>query len=180
MQGAPCVVLLMGGSAVDTSEIEADSAVGAVMWVGYPGERGGEAMVRPMTFQFFSLLPWPCSHCSRWSGMRCRRMLFTARQMCSAGFRSACPPPPPVPPHDLPQRSAGLVVLARKQKLLGRYRGHMILSTRSFVELCRYKAEYYEGGLSPLDFSMRPNASTHNPGTVAIRLCMNGLRVCVF
>ena len=93
---------------------------------------------------------------------------------------SATPSGPSATPHDLPQRSAGLVVLARKQKLLGRYRGHMILSTRSFVELRRYKAEYYEGGLSPLDFSMRPNASTHNPGTVAIRLCMNGLRVCVF
>lgn len=40
----PCIVLVMAGSAVDLSEMEAVSSVGAVMWVGYPGERGGEAM----------------------------------------------------------------------------------------------------------------------------------------
>ena len=34
----------MSGSAVDSSEIEALPSVGAVMWVGYPGERGGEAI----------------------------------------------------------------------------------------------------------------------------------------
>ena len=39
-----CVVLIMSGSAVDSSEIEALPSVGAVMWVGYPGERGGEAI----------------------------------------------------------------------------------------------------------------------------------------
>ena len=38
----PCIVLVMAGSAVDLSEIEAVSS--AVMWVGYPGERGGEAI----------------------------------------------------------------------------------------------------------------------------------------
>jgi hypothetical protein len=27
-----------------------------------------------------------------------------------------------------------------------------------------YKAAYYEAGLSPLDFGMRPNPATHNPG----------------
>ena len=40
----PCVVLIMSGSAVDSSEMEALPSVGAVMWVGYPGERGGEAI----------------------------------------------------------------------------------------------------------------------------------------
>ena len=33
----PCIVLIMAGSAVDLSEIEAVSSVRAVMWVGYPG-----------------------------------------------------------------------------------------------------------------------------------------------
>ena len=39
-----CVVLVMAGSAVDLSEVEALPSVGAIMWVGYPGERGGEAI----------------------------------------------------------------------------------------------------------------------------------------
>ena len=34
----------MSGSAVDSAEMEALPSVGAVMWVGYPGERGGEAI----------------------------------------------------------------------------------------------------------------------------------------
>jgi beta-D-xylosidase 4 len=39
-----CIVLVMAGSAVDLSRIEALPSVGAIMWVGYPGERGGEAI----------------------------------------------------------------------------------------------------------------------------------------
>jgi beta-D-xylosidase 4 len=42
--GKPCVVLIMAGSAIDVSIMEALPSVGAVMWVGYPGERGGEAI----------------------------------------------------------------------------------------------------------------------------------------
>ena len=34
----PCIVLIMAGSAVDLSEMEALPSVDAVMWVGYPGE----------------------------------------------------------------------------------------------------------------------------------------------
>ena len=40
----PCIVLVMAGSAVDIAIMEALPSVDAVMWVGYPGERGGEAI----------------------------------------------------------------------------------------------------------------------------------------
>jgi hypothetical protein len=93
-KGIPCVVLIMSGSAVDTEEIENDPNVSALMWVGYPGERGGEAIAN--------------------------------------------------------------AVFGMKDSF-----GKMPFSV--------YKAAYYEKGmphnaLSPLDFSMRPNASSNNPG----------------
>eukprot|EP01052_Picozoa_sp_SAG31_P006803 SAG31_NODE_317_length_17813_cov_5.788585_10_plen_236_part_00 len=79
----------MAGSAVDTYEIEVEPAVSAVMWVGYPGERGGEAIA---------------------------------------------------------------AAVYGKTDTFGR------------LSFSMYKAAYYDTGLSPLDFSMRPNKTTHNPG----------------
>ena len=84
----PCAVLVMAGSAVDTAAMEALPSVGALMWVGYPGERGGEAIAN--------------------------------------------------------------AVFGKSDEF-----GKMSFSV--------YKQEYFTN-LSPLDFSMRPNASSHNPG----------------
>ena len=40
----PIVVLLMSGSALDVSRVVGNHKVGAIMWVGYPGQAGGAAI----------------------------------------------------------------------------------------------------------------------------------------
>ena len=40
----PIVVVIMSGSALDVSEIVNNHKVGAVLWVGYPGQAGGAAI----------------------------------------------------------------------------------------------------------------------------------------
>ena len=99
--GKPCIVLIMSGSAVDSSAIESNPNVTAVVWVGYPGERGGEAIANAVfgMHDSFGRLPFSIYR--------------------SAYYEPYCP--------NAPGTAA-----------------------------CN--------GLSPLDFSMRPNASTHNPG----------------
>ena len=64
----PIVVVLMSGSALDVSEIVNDRKVGAVLWVGYPGQSGGTAIAEavvgvtavsgrlPMTWYILSLV----------------------------------------------------------------------------------------------------------------------------
>lgn len=42
--GKPVVVLLASGSALDVAVLQRDAAVGAIAWVGYPGEASGEAI----------------------------------------------------------------------------------------------------------------------------------------
>jgi beta-D-xylosidase 4 len=63
----PIVVVLMSGSALDVSEIVNNHKVGAVLWVGYPGQSGGVAIAEavvgvtavsgrlPMTWYILSL-----------------------------------------------------------------------------------------------------------------------------
>ena len=38
---APVTLVVMSGSAVDVSAAEANPNVGAIIWVGYPGQAGG-------------------------------------------------------------------------------------------------------------------------------------------
>ena len=40
----PVVVVVMGGSAVDLSEIKSNPAISAIVWVGYPGQAGSAAI----------------------------------------------------------------------------------------------------------------------------------------
>lgn len=40
----PVIVLVMSGGAIDLTAVKADERVGAVAWVGYPGQSGGDAI----------------------------------------------------------------------------------------------------------------------------------------
>lgn len=40
----PVVLLVMGGGPVDLSDAKANNHIGAIMWVGYPGQSGGAAI----------------------------------------------------------------------------------------------------------------------------------------
>ena len=42
--GKPVVLVIMGGSALDLSQFKADPNVGAILFVGYPGQAGGAAI----------------------------------------------------------------------------------------------------------------------------------------
>lgn len=42
--GKPIVAIMFSGSALDVSMLKADKRIGAIMWVGYPGEAGGSAI----------------------------------------------------------------------------------------------------------------------------------------
>jgi len=44
----PVVVVVMGGSAVDLSSIKANPVVDAIVWVGYPGQAGGDAIAKAL------------------------------------------------------------------------------------------------------------------------------------
>ncbi|TVY82659.1 putative exo-1,4-beta-xylosidase xlnD [Lachnellula suecica] len=47
--GKPMVVLQMGGGQVDTSSIKNNTAIGSLLWGGYPGQSGGAAIVDILT-----------------------------------------------------------------------------------------------------------------------------------
>jgi xylan 1,4-beta-xylosidase len=40
----PVIVVVMAGGAVDLSQVVANSKVDAILWVGYPGQSGGQAL----------------------------------------------------------------------------------------------------------------------------------------
>lgn len=48
-QGKPLVVLQMGGGQVDSSSLKANKNVNALIWGGYPGQSGGQALLDIMT-----------------------------------------------------------------------------------------------------------------------------------
>lgn len=43
-KGKPVIIATMGGGPVDLTAAKANSAIGAIMWVGYPGQSGGDAI----------------------------------------------------------------------------------------------------------------------------------------
>lgn len=47
--GKPVVVLQMGGGQVDSSSLEANSNINAILWGGYPGQSGGQALLDIIT-----------------------------------------------------------------------------------------------------------------------------------
>ncbi|PYI31690.1 beta-xylosidase [Aspergillus indologenus CBS 114.80] len=49
--GKPLVVLQMGGGQVDSSSLKASEKVGALLWGGYPGQAGGQALWDILTGQ---------------------------------------------------------------------------------------------------------------------------------
>ncbi len=40
----PVIVVVMSGGAVDLSQVVANSKVDAILWIGYPGQSGGQAL----------------------------------------------------------------------------------------------------------------------------------------
>lgn len=47
----PIAAIFLGGGQVDLSALKSDGNVGALLWAGYPGQSGGEAIVRVLTGQ---------------------------------------------------------------------------------------------------------------------------------
>ncbi|KAH7104540.1 beta-xylosidase [Auriculariales sp. MPI-PUGE-AT-0066] len=47
--GKPIVVVQFGGGQVDDTELKASSKINSILWAGYPGERGGHAIVNILT-----------------------------------------------------------------------------------------------------------------------------------
>ena len=48
---APIVVTIISGGQVDLSALKSDDRIGALLWAPYPGQSGGEAIVRVLTGQ---------------------------------------------------------------------------------------------------------------------------------
>lgn len=50
--GTPVALLLLSGGCVDVSAFQADPRVGAIVWAGYPGQAGGEAIADALFGEF--------------------------------------------------------------------------------------------------------------------------------
>jgi len=44
LPGTPLIVVVMAGGTVDLTQVKETSQIGAIMWVGYPGQSGGTAI----------------------------------------------------------------------------------------------------------------------------------------
>lgn len=50
--GTPVVLLILSGGCVDVSAAKADPRVGAIVWAGYPGQSGGDAIADALFGEF--------------------------------------------------------------------------------------------------------------------------------
>lgn len=50
--GTPVALLLLSGGCVDVSAFQADPRVGAILWAGYPGQAGGDAVADALYGEF--------------------------------------------------------------------------------------------------------------------------------
>lgn len=48
----PIIVIVLGGGQVDLSRWKTSSRVGAILWAGYPGQSGGEAIVQILAGEY--------------------------------------------------------------------------------------------------------------------------------
>lgn len=62
----PLVLVLMGGGPIDISFAKGDPSVASILWIGYPGEIGGQALAEALFGDFNPGQPMACSLTCSW------------------------------------------------------------------------------------------------------------------